>query len=639
MTNHSSLRIHPLIAAVIVVVAFFAVLMAAYGITGSASEDEVMGRVEVNGTSIGGLSEEEAISAVLTIEDEYIARPTEFDLAGNTVTLIPAYAGFDIDEEAVVAEAMTVGREGNFAYRFLWWLSHIFGSEEIPLVGETDSSALSAVFDDWDANVIGMPPSLGAIEMVDNVPQPVYPTTGIGVSRAPSEEIIAAQLLAITPQLQELPTEVVNPKLTDADIDEALLQANHLLAEPITLIHDGQELVFTPEQLAGAYRSETIAEGSPQIVHSFDPEVINEYLRPVRAQYEAEPVDAEFKISGTAIVIIAGKKGTRIDQTETAEKLLQAGRGTSRLGQLPLVEDADPNTTTEELESLGIKHLVSSFTTYHSCCQDRVKNIQKMADTIDEHILRSGQQFSINEFVGQRTAEKGYVPAGTIVAGELEDTVGGGVSQFATTMYNAIFWAGLQDIAHKPHSYYFTRYPEGIEATVSWQTPNLIFRNNTGRAIMIDTLYTDKSITVRIFGDNDGRTLIGDHSGGRTTINVANAGGPDALWVTAEVSGRYAQTGPGAPIYRGNPELGIEQQVQTQEERGGWSVDVIRTIKRGGEVVVEVNEWVARYRPQFAVYEVHPCKLQGEGACPTTTTIPPATTTTTPTTTPPTTSP
>ncbi|MEA1903926.1 MAG: VanW family protein, partial [Actinomycetota bacterium] len=371
--------------------------------------------------------------------------------------------------------------------------------------------------------------------------------------------------------------------------------------------------------------------GSPQIVHGFDPEVIDLYLSPIRAQYEAEPVDARFQISGNTIVIIPGKRGTRIDETETATKLLQAGQTGSRLGQLPLVEDADPDVTTQELEDLGIKHLVSSFTTYHSCCQDRVINIQLMADTIDEHIVMPGGEFSINGFVGQRTAEKGYVPAGTIVAGELVDTVGGGVSQFATTMYNAIFWAGLQDIDHKPHSYYFSRYPEGIEATVNWQTPQLIFRNNTDKAIMIDTQYTGKSITVRIFGDNDGRTVVGDHAGGKTSIHVDSAGGPNALWVDAHVSDRYSVTGPGGPRYKANPNLALDQQVQTQKPRDGWSVSITRTSTRGGEQVVEETEWVARYLPQFEVIEVNPCYFQGEGACdpPTTTTMPPTGSTTT----------
>jgi hypothetical protein len=299
------------------------------------------------------------------------------------------------------------------------------------------------------------------------------------------------------------------------------------------------------------------------------------------------------------------------------------------VGSLPLVEDADPEVTTEDLEALGIKHLVSSFTTYHACCEDRVTNIQLMADTVDMAIVRPGQEFSLNDYVGQRTAEKGYLPAGTIVGGELIDTVGGGVSQFATTMYNAVFYAALEDVDHTPHGWYFTRYPEGIEATVNWRSPELIWRNNTKHAVLVDTEHTDTSITVRIFGDNDGRTLKGEQSGGRTILNVVSNGGADALWVQGIVSERFSFTTPPPPEYRGDPSFGLNQFEEEQSESGGWTVTVTRRITRGGteDLVAEETRNVV-YRARRAIYTVHPCKVPGkESTCPTTTTIPPTTTT------------
>ena len=160
-------------------------------------------------------------------------------------------------------------------------------------------------------------------------------------------------------------------------------------------------------------------------------------------------------------------------------RLADAAMTAERTGELPLVEAAEPEVTTEDLESLNINHLVAQFTTYYDCCQDRVVNIHTIADEVDGAIVGSGQTFSLNDHVGQRTLEDGYLPAGTIIAGEVEDTVGGGVSQFTTTMYNAVFWGGYEDVEHKPHSYYFSRYPEGVEATLNWRTPDLKFRNNT----------------------------------------------------------------------------------------------------------------------------------------------------------------
>lgn len=630
MNRNFSFRIHPMFAAAMVVGAVLIAMSGAYALTRWASSEEVMGRVEVAGVELGGLTAEEAIVELRTLEEQYLARPASFSIDGASVSLDPREAGFDLDEEGLVAEAMEVGRDGNGIYQFLWWMRHIFKTVELEPVGAADPSALSEVFDRWEAEVIDMPPSLGAIVLDNGVPQPVYPAPGLGLDRDTSSEIVNEALLASDPGNHSLPTETIVPQLTAADIDAALAEAVQLLSGPIRLVYDGSEVVFSPEQLAAAYLSETIASGTPQIVHSFDPAVIDTYLAPVRENYEAEPVNAEFLITGDEIEIIPGARGTRIDEELTAQKLLQAGRTTGRVGQLPLVEDADPDVTTQELEDLGIQHLVSSFTTYHACCENRVTNIQTMADTIDGHIVMPGEEFSINGFVGQRTEEKGYVPAGTIIAGELVDTIGGGVSQFATTMYNAVFWGGYEDITHSPHSYYFSRYPEGIEATVNWRTPELIWRNNTDHAVMIDTQHTGTSITVRIFGDNDGRVVKGEQSGGSTKINVVSAGGPDAHWIEADVSERFAFRDPSGPIYRANPELDVEQQVETQSEREGWSVNVVRRILRGGAELVEQQEWLVTYSPRFAVIEVHPCKMPGTSVtCPTTTTTTiPSTTTT-----------
>ena len=636
MNKHPSFPMHPLLTAVIVVAGLFAVLFAAYGLTRNVSQDEVMGRVEVVGTPIGGMSHEEAIGAILAVEDQYLARTAAFTIGGKTVHLDPVEAGFDVDEEAVVDQAMRVGREGNASYQFLWWLRHVFTTTELGLHGSTDTASMERIFDGWDSEVISSPANIGAIEMSDGVPQAIYPATGRGLTRDESTSIIEMSLLAEVPAPEPLPTETIHPSLTDSDIDNALLEANRLLSGSIRMIYNDRDVVFTSAQLTEAYRSETVSVGTPQIVHSFDPETISGFLQPIRSQYEAAPVDARFEISGDSIQIIPGLRGTRIDEVETSQRLLQAGMTTARLGQLPFVEDADPNVTTESLEDLGINHLVSSFTTYHSCCKDRVTNIHLFADAMDMVIVTSGSEFSLNEHVGQRTAEKGYLLAGTIVAGQLKDTVGGGVSQFATTTYGAIFWGGYEDVDHKPHSFYFSRYPEGIEATINWTTPNLIFRNDTNNAIMIDTEYTDTSITVRIFGDNDGRTVKGEQSSGETKISVIKEGGPDAIHIVGTVSDRFAHTSPGRPRYVTNTGFALEKVVKLQSESHGWSVTVTRQRLRGGIQLIDEEEWTVRYRPQLAVFEVHPCMVPGqEATCPTTTTLTTTTTTLT-TTTPPT---
>ena len=624
-----------MLAAVIAVGVIFAVLFGLYGITRWVSSGEVMGRVQIAEQELGGKTRNEALNTVSSIEIARLGRLASFDVDGQTVQLEPGATGLQVDEEAIVDEAMSIGRTGNFADQFLFWLTNIFSSHEVELEGTVDAQAMDEIFAGWETEVIAKPIIGGSVVLDDEgEPAPIYPQTGVGIDQPAARTIVLESLLASEGAKETIPTNIVEPELTAADVDQAVDEARQLLDGPITMVYSGDATVVTVAMLKDAFVSETVTNSQAKIVNSFDPEVIDGYLGDVRDEFEAEPVDAEFVIEGDSVRVQPGAKGTRIDETETARRLFQAGLTDARTGTLPIVEASDPDITTEYLESLNVKHLVSQFTTYHDCCEARVTNIQLMADAIDGVLVVPGQTFSINGHVGERTEAKGYLPAGSIVAGEITDTIGGGVSQFATTFYNAVFWGGYQDITHQPHSYYFSRYPEGIEATLFWRSIDLAFRNNREHAVLIDTQYTGNSITVRFFGFNHGRTLVGEQRGGRTNIEVVSSGGPEALHVVGTTSDRHSQTSPGAPRYKPNPELDVDQQIQTQSARDGWSVTVNREIRKGGTELVEEQEWIVRYRAQFEVFEVHPCKVPGTStACPTTTTttLPPTTTTTEPT--------
>lgn len=635
MKHELRFPIHPLLAAVIVTAALFAMLFAVYGLTRWASAGEVMGRVTVAEADVGGKSEDEAYNTVEAIEIGRLSRVATFVVDGNTVDLEPGYTGLNVDVDQAVGEAMAVGRTGNFANQFLFWLTNIFSSTHIDIEGTVSDIAMGELFDGWDLTVIDKPIHLGSISLVEGELVAVYPSTGVGVDRDPAHDIVLETLLATEKEVEEIPTVTVEPELTDRDIDEALAEAQQMLAGPVTMTYEDREAVVSEDQLREAFVSETVSSSATQIVNSFDPDVVDVFLEPLRGEFEAEPVNAEFVINDDLTVSVRpGRNGTRIDEVETAIRLYEASLEPSRTGEIPIVEGAEPDDTTQELEDLNVRHLVAQFTTYFDCCVPRATNIQLMAQAIDGTLVRPGQTFSINDHVGERTEEKGYLDAGSIVAGEIVDTIGGGVSQFATTFYNAVFWGGYQDVEHQPHSYYFSRYPEGIEATLFWRSIDLQFRNNREHAILIDTVFSGSSVTVRFFGFNHGRTLVGEQSGGETRIRVASEGGAEALHVKGETSDRYNITEPGDPVTRANEEFSLNQREEVQSAAEGWTVSITRRILKGGTELIEEQEWVHRYRPQTQIIEVHPCKVPGTSvACPTTTTTttaPPATTTTPP---------
>jgi vancomycin resistance protein YoaR len=142
---------------------------------------------------------------------------------------------------------------------------------------------------------------------------------------------------------------------------------------------------------------------------------------------------------------------------------------------------------------------VGEFTTEHACCEARVANIHRIADLVRGQYLLPGESFSVNEFVGRRTVENGFVSAGVIERGRFTESVGGGISQFATTFFNAAFFAGLDLDEYQSHSIYISRYPYGREATLSFPKPDLRVTNSTDFPVLIWPTYDETSITMTLY--------------------------------------------------------------------------------------------------------------------------------------------
>jgi hypothetical protein len=143
-----------------------------------------------------------------------------------------------------------------------------------------------------------------------------------------------------------------------------------------------------------------------------------------------------------------------------------------------------------------------------------VTNIRRIAVALDKTLVLPGERLSVNGAVGRRTAAKGYVLAPYIAGGRLSSDIGGGVSQFATTMFNAAFFAGVRLDEHQAHSFYISRYPPGREATINYPEIDLAWTNDTTAPILVRTATTGTSVTVALYGRDDGRTVTGATSAG-----------------------------------------------------------------------------------------------------------------------------
>ena len=160
--------------------------------------------------------------------------------------------------------------------------------------------------------------------------------------------------------------------------------------------------------------------------------------------------------------------------------------------------------TTDDAKALGVKQVTGKFTTYFPGTAYRWNNLPKAARLINGTFLKPGETFSMNKTLGERTVANGWMAGGAIDGGKVVTRLGGGISQATTTTFNAIFFAGLKDIYHKPHSLYFNRYPVGREATLDWVSVDMKFKNDSPYGVVLQAYTTGKypnqgAITVKVW--------------------------------------------------------------------------------------------------------------------------------------------
>jgi vancomycin resistance protein YoaR len=310
-----------------------------------------------------------------------------------------------------------------------------------------------------------------------------------GRSLDPSDTLTALQsaFLEDDPGTVALETATVTPDIDDADVQEALdTFASPAVAAPVTLAFEGSNVKVFPADFTAAL---SLVPTNGELVPTLDAAKLSEVV--AGKVTTGAPVDATVALVGGRPQVVPAKPGVTFDPAELEAGFLDAVAEPQGERTLALTAKvAKPDFTTKEARALKVVEQVSTFTTYFPYAEYRNVNIGRAAEIIDGTLLKPGETFSLNDTVGERTEENGFTRGYIIQDGILVQDLGGGVSQMATTLFNAMFFAGLEDVEHKPHSFYIDRYPIGREATVAWGSVDLRFTNDTPYGVLIHTTVT-----------------------------------------------------------------------------------------------------------------------------------------------------
>lgn len=514
------------IVSVVAAIAVIAVVLGAWAIDSSRQSGRTARRLTIAGRPVGGLTEAELRAATADLaasyEDAWI---TISSPAGDLDTTASA-VGLALDQDAVVDAALAVDRDDSAVTRPFSWARSLVATRDVPLTFDIDPTVLAAGTAELDAaNRVeptepGIADEGGAITVVAGIDGQTIDVDALAASLTDA----AAQ--GTTPIRVEADPVPLPPRFTDTDAKAVADQATAVTANPLVLEIGGKSATVVSATL----RSWLSAVPGPDgLVLQADQAKIVADLPTLVTDLGVPPIPATFTVVPDGdnpfgrVEIVDGQLGLTCCAPDSAERIAAAlvgGQATAALDLYPIGPEHDKRWA----ESLGIVQPIASFTTPHPAGEPRVTNIHRIADVTRGMVIEPGEVFSLNERVGPRTVEKGYVEAPVIYDDVYTTDVGGGVSQFATTLFNAAFFAGLEFDEYQSHTAIISRYPTGREATVSYPSPDLKIRNITPYGILIWTSYTDTSITVTFYSTS---WVAGEQTGQTTRPN-----GPCTRYIT-----------------------------------------------------------------------------------------------------------
>ena len=519
--------------------------------------------VSVSGIDIGGKTKVAAISDLKLQMSKKVKSKINLTAKTASISISPKSAGISLDLEATLENAPE--RSFNPINLFSLLTSK---TDLMPTVKVDKEKFIKAIRpleirttkSPRDANII----------FKELEPQVVSSLSGTEIDR--KKAIKAVKKSWLKKNVIELSMKTVKPKATAKDATALLDFARQAVSEQLTINISAKPIVITPTEIAGslAFRTSTSGKLAPiWVKENFVQQVGSRWSKYVR-----EPINASFTMVEGEPRVQPSSDGSDVPDAKLNQAIIPA---LSEVGGLRIAsvtpELVKAKVTTEMAGGLGIQDVIGTFTTNYPYAEYRLINIHRAAKWMDGTIVQPGEIFSYNKAVGERTEARGFVPGIMIDNGVLKKDLGGGVSQVATTTWNAAWFSGLELVQHKPHSFYISRYPAGRESTVAWPNVDVKFKNNSGHPIFVDTSFTSSSVTVSIYGTK--------------FTDVTSESGPKTNFVPFKT---YEEDAAGCIF---------------QEGVQGFSISVDRIFKKDG-VEVKRETYKTRYRPEDRVICTNP---------------------------------
>ncbi|MBP2703322.1 VanW family protein [Microbispora sp. RL4-1S] len=508
-------------------IGLFSLLLLTYLVPAVSMAGRILPGTMILGVDVGGQNEAEAAQTLR--ERLYALTRTPVILRQGTrrLTVDPQAAGLSLDVEATVRRAVTA-----FPNPVAVW-GALTGTREAAPVVSVDEAKLAAAVRAYVAGPVEEPDQEGGVTFKGLVPVPVYPRAGRRIDRA----AVAARIrdAYLSPD-RVVPVTVIReqPTVPRMEVRRAVEWARKAVSAPITLTTGSASATMSPTVIA---RHLTFDPRGVDLRPRFDAadavaDLESQLVGPDRAAR-----NASFTVSGGRPVLVHGRPGLMIDTDRLAADVVRAlddGRGLVPVA----VVDGPPRISDADALRMGVTERVGAFSTSYACCPPVARNIETAARLLDGRLVPPGRTFSLNADLGRRDPSRGFTGmAATTIRGVAGSDVPG-MSQFATTLLNALLRAGFEGVD-------FTRPDSPVagsmDAAVSYPEPDLVWKNDSSHGVLIQAVAANGTLTVTLWStrrqETAPRTSVA-HPAKRST--AVPDGGAAGARPTARAEGRSA---------------------------------------------------------------------------------------------------
>jgi vancomycin resistance protein YoaR len=461
-------------------------------------EGRILPGVSIGGVDLSGFDPAAASAAIHQAYDHLGEGSITFRAEGKRTTIPYSEIGRGPDVEAMVAEALGVGRDGNPVERVIADAQTAIRGVVLRPKVTYDADALAERLVTF-SDSLAREPSDAWVSLVARSFAVVPAVTGrVADPATPLQAALAdlGELAAPAHLTYDLPIERIEPAITTEEATKAKTDAERI-ALPIELAIDGKNEAITGSRLRTWLDFSSTADGGYGV--NVDTSALEDVLKRIAKRVDRAPVNASYTTSGAKITgVTASKTGYKLDLAAThkqVEDLLAAraaGAATKTLE--PTFKTLQPALTTAEAKAARPKiRKISQWTTYFPISEKNGfgANIWIPARLINGYVVAPGATFDFWKAVGPVTRAKGYRSGGAIINGRTEPqgALAGGICSCSTTLFNAAARAGYKMLARRNHYYYIDRYPVGLDATVfisaSGSKQTMSFVNDTDYPLLI----------------------------------------------------------------------------------------------------------------------------------------------------------